>query len=144
MLNKKVFLTKTDTTIGFVSQDADALNRIKRRPPHKHYIKAVDSLQTLQHFTRVPQLFKNHLRRASRTTFIMPSGDSYRVIKDRHHLGLIKRLKWAYTTSANISGASYDKSFAIEAADVVVRPLEGTQNPSTILKLGKHTRRRIR
>ena len=41
MLEDKVFLTQTDTTIGFVSQNADKLTAIKQRPPHKHYITAV-------------------------------------------------------------------------------------------------------
>ena len=51
MLSKQVFLTQTDTTIGFVSQDAERLTHIKQRPPHKSYIKAVNSLQTLKTFT---------------------------------------------------------------------------------------------
>ncbi|MFC2057442.1 hypothetical protein ACFLR6_00740 [Campylobacterota bacterium] len=95
MLKDKVFLTQTDTTIGFVSQNADKLSQIKQRPPHKHYIKAVNSLHTLQKFARVPQRHKNKVRRARKTTFIMPNGHSYRVIQDKHHLLLLDRLKWA-------------------------------------------------
>ena len=144
MLNTKVFLTRTDTTIGFVSQNVEALTRIKQRPPHKHYIKAVDSLRTLCCFTRVPVKHKNRLRRAKRTTFIMPNGYSFRVIKEKHHLLLLKRLSWAYTTSANLSGYAYDEIFAHNAADVIVMPLEGGDVPSTIIKLGHHTIRRIR
>jgi len=144
MLNTKVFLTRTDTTIGFVSQNAEALTHIKQRPPHKHYIKAVDSLRTLCHATRVPVKHKNRIRRAKRTTFIMPNGHSFRVIKDEHHLLLLKRLTWAYTTSANLSGCTYDERFARHAADVVITPLEGGDVPSTIIKLGNNTIRRIR
>lgn len=48
MLTNKVFLTQTDTTIGFVSQNAEKLTRIKQRPPYKHYIKALNSLNTLK------------------------------------------------------------------------------------------------
>ncbi|TNF45136.1 MAG: Sua5 YciO YrdC YwlC family protein, partial [Epsilonproteobacteria bacterium] len=120
MLKDKVFLTQTDTTIGFISQNAERLTQIKQRPPHKHYIKAVNSLQTLQTFARVPQKHKKRVRRAKKTTFVLPNGHSYRVIHDKHHLLLLDRLKWAYTTSANLSNKEYDESFAREMADVII------------------------
>ena len=144
MLNKTVFLTQTDTSIGFVSQDADKLTSIKQRPPHKHYIKAVNSLKTLKTFTRVPKKYKNQVRRAKKTTFIMPNTHSYRVIKDPHHLLLLNRLQWAYTTSANLSGKAYDENFAKSHADVTITPLRANQEASTIYKLGKNRHKRIR
>jgi len=143
-LKDKVFLTQTDTTIGFVSQDAEKLTQIKQRPPHKHYIKAVNSLQTLKTFTRVPQNHKNRVRRANKTTFIMRNGQSYRVIQDKHHLLLLNRLKWAYTTSANLSDQPYDENFTKKVADVIIEPLNQTNVSSTIYKLGKTTMKRIR
>ena len=144
MLKDKVFLTQTDTTIGFVSQNADKLTEIKQRPPHKHYIKAVNSLHTLKTFTRVPQNHKNRVRRARKTTFIMPNGHSYRVIQDKHHLMLLNRLKWAYTTSANLSNEEYNESFAREMADVIIEPIKETNQASHIYKLGKYSLKRIR
>jgi len=144
MLKDKVFLTQTDTTIGFVSQNAEKLTAIKQRPPHKHYIKAVNSLQTLKHFTRVPTVHKNAVRRTKKTTFIMPNGLSYRVVRDTHHLLLLDRLTWAYTTSANLSNKDYDEDFARKAADVVVEPLLKIKQASYIFKLGKTTIKRIR
>jgi len=143
-LAKLVFLTQTDTTIGFVSQNADKLTEIKQRPPHKHYIKAVNSLQTLQIFTRVPNKHKNRVRRAKKTTFIMPDKHSYRVVQDKHHLLLLARLRWAYTTSANLSNKAYDKSFAEEKADVIIEPLNESKAASHIYKLGKNNLKRIR
>ena len=139
-----VFLTQTDTTIGFVSQSAERLTQIKSRPSHKHYIKAVDSLKTLQTFTRIPHRHRCLIRRAKKTTFILPDGNSYRVVHDPHHLLLLQRLKWAYTTSANRSGEPYCEAFAKTQADVVVTPLKANQTPSTIYKLGKETVQRIR
>ena len=139
-----VFLTQTDTTIGFVSQNADKLTQIKQRPPHKHYIKAVNSLQTLQTFTRVPNKHKNRVRRAKKTTFVMPNGHSYRVVKDKHHLLLLNRLTWAYTTSANLSNQVYDETFAKEVADVIIKPLNTSEEASAIVKLGKYSLKRIR
>ena len=144
MPNDLVFLTQTDTTIGFVSQNAEKLTQIKQRPPHKHYIKAVNSLQTLKSFTRVPSSHKNRVRRANKTTFILPNGHSYRVIRDKHHLLLLDRLKWAYTTSANPSNLSYDENFAKEVADVIISPLKEKQQASNIYKLGKYAIKRIR
>jgi tRNA A37 threonylcarbamoyladenosine synthetase subunit TsaC/SUA5/YrdC len=144
MLTDKVFLTKTDTTIGFVSQNSHKLTTIKQRPPHKHYIKAVNSLTTLQTFTRVPHAHKKRVRRAKKTTFIMPNGNSFRVVYDKHHLLLLNRLKWAYTTSANLSGKEYDERFAKEHADVVIEPLTKTSQASNIYKLGTDTIQRIR
>ena len=144
MLKDKVFLTQTDTTIGFVSQNADKLTEIKQRPPHKHYIKALNSLHTLQTFTRVPNKHKNRVRRAKKTTFVMPNMHSYRVVQDKHHLLLLNRLKWAYTTSANLSTQAYDEAFAKEMTDVIIEPLHRTEKASHIYKLGKKRLKRIR
>ena len=144
MLKDKVFLTQTDTTIGFVSQNPNHLTQIKQRPPHKYYIKAVNSLYTLQTFTRVPSQYKNRVRRSKKTTFIMPNTHSYRVIQDRHHLLLLNRLQWAYTTSANLSNHAYDEKFARENVDVVIEPLNNTMHASNIYKLGKYSLKRIR
>jgi len=144
MLKDKVFLTQTDTTIGFVSQNAEKLTAIKQRPPHKYYIKAVNSLKTLQTFTRIPTQHKNRVRRTQKTTFIMPNRHSYRVIRNKHHLCLLNRLQWAYTTSANISNERYNENFAKESADIIIEPLHETMQSSTIYRLGNKTIKRIR
>jgi len=139
-----VFLTQTDTTIGFISQNTEKLTQIKQRPPHKHYIKAVNSLETLKTFTRVPSSHKNKVRRAKKTTFILPNTYSYRLIKDEHHLLLLDRLTWAYTTSANLSDQPYDETFAKEAADVIISPLKSNSQVSNIYKINHRTIKRIR
>ncbi len=74
----------------------------------------------------------------------MPDSHSYRVIRDKHHLQLLDRLKWAYTTSANLSNQPYDETFAKEHADVIITPLKETQQASKIYKLGKKMIKRIR
>lgn len=139
-----VFLTQTDTTIGFVSQNPARLDAIKQRPPHKHYIKAVPSLAALNAFARIPKRHRNLVRRAKKTTFVLPNGHSYRVVRDKHHLLLLERLGWAYTTSANLSNHPYDEKFAKEAADVVITPLHAGSKASNIYKLNCHTIKRIR
>ncbi len=143
MLKNKVFLTSTDTTIGFVSQNSDRLNQIKQRSNEKKFIKALDSLDTLKSFTRVPNAHKKMFRRAKKTTFII-NDDSYRVVADAHHLLLLGRLKWAYTTSANPSGKEYDENFAKENADVIIYPLKEGKSISKIYKLGKNNIKKIR
>ena len=144
MLKDLVFLTQTDTTIGFVSQNANRLTHLKQRPPHKYYIKAVNSLHTLKKFTRIPSSHKNRVRRSNKTTFILPNGYSYRIINDPHHLLLLNRLTWAYTTSANLSNMPYDEIYAKEAADVIITPLKNTQEASGILKINKKSIKKVR
>ena len=100
-------MTQTDTTIGFVSQNSDRLNKLKHRPLYKHYIRALPSLKNLKNYTRVPKKFKNHIRRSKLSTFILPNNNSYRIIRDKEHIKLISRLGWAYTTSANLSGKDF-------------------------------------
>jgi len=145
MMSKKlVYLTQTDTTIGFISQDAKRLTEIKQRPPYKHYIKAIDSLDTLKKHARIPNRYKNRLRRARRSTFILPNGASYRVIYDPKHLELISKLAWAYTTSANLSDHTYDEHWARNMADKVIEPLKGNSEPSKLYKINNRRLKRIR
>ncbi len=140
-----VFLTQTDTTIGFVSQNRERLDSIKQRPSHKYYIKALPSLEKLKEFTRVPNTHKNRVRRAKRSTFIFPNGHSYRIIRDKKHLKLISKLGWAYTTSANLSNESYDKKFAISKADEIVGSLQSERGmPSQIYKINNYSIKKIR
>ncbi len=144
MLKDKVFLTSTDTTIGFVSQNSDKLNEIKQRPKEKKFIKAVNSLDTLKSMTRVPDMHKKMVRRAQKSTFIM-KGESFRVINDEHHLLLLGRLQWAYTTSANLSGKEIDVEFATRNADIIIHPLnEKRSKASQIFKLGIKKIKRLR
>ncbi len=144
MLKDKVFLTSTDTTIGFVSQNSDKLNEIKQRPKEKKFIKAVNSLDTLKSMTRVPDMHKKMVRRAQKSTFII-KGKSFRVINDKHHLLLLDRLQWAYTTSANLSGKEYDEIFAVQNADIVIYPLDPKNTKaSQIFKLGTKKIKRLR
>jgi tRNA A37 threonylcarbamoyladenosine synthetase subunit TsaC/SUA5/YrdC len=137
-MNKQLFLTQTDTTIGFVSQDASKIDRAKKRLPDKHYIRVVNSLETLKSFTRVPNTHKNRVRRAKQTTFIMPNGLSFRVVKGTEHNILLDRIKWLYSSSANLSGAVYDAEYAKDKAEVLVSfPLVEEGMASKIYRLGQ-------
>ena len=141
-----VYLAQTETTAGFLSQNADALSSIKNRPSGKAFLMSVDSLSTLRTFTRVPKTHKNHIRRAKKTTFAYPCGLAIRVIQDKAHLEFLHKLKWSYSTSSNPSGKGFDRAFAIEKADIVVFTCKDffEDKPSTIFKLGKHKMRKLR
>ena len=144
-MKTNLYLTQTDTTIGFVSQDPKKIDKAKRRKPNKHYIQVVNSLKTLQEFSRVPNKYKNQVRRAKRTTFIMPNGMSFRVVKETEHNLLLDRLKWVYSSSANLSGAEYDETYALENAEVILSfPKAKNGKASTIYKLSQSNKRLIR
>jgi tRNA A37 threonylcarbamoyladenosine synthetase subunit TsaC/SUA5/YrdC len=144
-MKNKLFLTQTDTTIGFVSQDSSKIDRAKRRLPNKYYIRVVNSLETLKSFTRVPCIHKNRLRRAKRTTFIMPNGLSFRVVKDTKHNMLLDRVHWLYSSSANLSGAEYDELYAKENTEVIVATPHGKRREaSKIYLLGQKGIKSIR
>ncbi|CAA6817021.1 MAG: TsaC protein (YrdC domain) required for threonylcarbamoyladenosine t(6)A37 modification in tRNA [uncultured Sulfurovum sp.] len=147
-MQTNLFLTQTDTTIGFVSQDSKKIDQAKKRKPNKHYIKVVNSLETLKRFSRVPNKYKNAVRRAKRTTFIMPNGLSFRVVKNTEHNLLLDRLYWVYSSSANLSGAEYDEAYAKENTEVLVsfpkKKDRKERKASRIYKLSQNNIRSIR
>jgi len=144
-MNSNLYLTQTDTTIGFVSQNTSLIDKAKKRKPNKHYIKVVNSLGILKTFTRVPNKHKNQVRRAKRTTFIMPNSLSFRVVKDTEHNLLLDRLDWLYSSSANLSGAEYNEAYAREHAEVILSfPKKKNGEASKIYKLSQNNIRSIR
>lgn len=144
-MNTSLYLTQTDTTIGFVSQDPSKIDHAKKRLANKHYIRVVNSLETLKAFTRVPNKHKNRVRRAKEMTFIMPDRHSFRVVKETKHNFLLDRVKWVYSSSANLSGAEYDKAYAENMAEVIISfPKKSIGNSSKIYQLSQTKIRSIR
>jgi len=141
-MDNKLFLTNTDTTIGFISKSASRIDKAKNRPNIKKYIEAIPSLKTLT--KRVPKKQRKLIRRAKKTTFILNKNYSFRLIQDKTHNLLVNRLKKAYTSSANSSGKEYNYNYAYDKADIIVYPLNKISTPSTILKLGKIKIKKIR
>ena len=142
----KVYLAQTDTTVGFLSQDAKRLAHIKGRPASKPFLIAVASLRLLQKFARVPKTYKNRVRRSKRTTFIYPNNQAVRIVQDTRHKRFLQKFGWMYSTSANKSGKHFDQTWARNQADIVVYEpcgfFEG--EPSRLVKLGKKKLRRLR
>ncbi|KFL34168.1 MULTISPECIES: Sua5/YciO/YrdC/YwlC family protein [unclassified Sulfurospirillum] len=141
-----VYLAQTETTAGFLSQNAEALIKTKNRPSGKSFLMSVDSLTTLRRFTRVPKRHKNRVRKAQKTTFVYSCGLAIRVVKDEAHLQFLRKLKWTYSTSSNPSGKGFDEVYAQERADVILFTCKGffEAKPSSILKLGKRKIQKLR
>lgn len=142
----KIYLTQTDTTVGFLSQNREKLNKIKNRPASQPVLREVDTLDTLKKFVRVPNSHKKRVRRAKKTTFIYPSGESFRVVRDKKHLEFLKKFKWMYSTSANLHGKKFDEKWAKSAADIIVEDERGLYEgeASKIYRLGRKKIKKIR
>lgn len=146
LLAKKVFLVQTDTTVGFLSQSSQSLVSIKKRPNDKPFVQVCANLKTLKSMARVPDKYKNRVRRGEKTTFVYSNNKAIRVVKDRTHADFIKPYKWFYSSSANESGFSYEKEFAQAKSDIILENNKGLfeGESSSILKLGKTKMKRLR
>jgi tRNA A37 threonylcarbamoyladenosine synthetase subunit TsaC/SUA5/YrdC len=142
----KIYLVQTDTTVGFLSQNKEKLNKIKNRPLNQPVLVEVDSLNTLKKFTRVPNRFKKRVRRSKKTTFIYPNKKSFRVVKDKRHLEFLKKFEWMYSTSANLTGKNFNKKWAKSVADIIVEDKRGLfeKKGSKIYILSKTNIKKIR
>ena len=141
-MHNLVFLTNTDTTIGFISKSSKALDIAKNRASNKKYIEALPYFKTLN--KRTPKKYRKLIRRSNKSTFIINQDYSFRIIKDSRHNLLLKRLNSAYSSSANASNHEYDLDYAQKNADAIIYPLKNQNNPSKIYKLGKIKLKRLR
>lgn len=144
-MESPLFLAQSDTTIGFLCQDAQKINAVKQRKNQKVLLE-VDSLETLKTFTRIPQKHKNMIRRSHKTTFIYPNQKAIRVIKDSLHLQFLKPLKWIYSSSANLTKKRYDSQFAQKKAEVIICDKRGffEGKASTMIQINSIQAKRIR
>ncbi|NPA56038.1 MAG: Sua5 YciO YrdC YwlC family protein [Epsilonproteobacteria bacterium] len=138
-----VYLVQTNTTVGFLSQNLDKLNRIKQRPPHKKFVKVVNHISL---FARVPNKHKRRVRLTPDTNTYIINNQAYRLITHPIHKEFLDKFKWMYSSSANKSAHKFDKQFAIDNADVWVYDKRGyfEDTPSQIFKLSNSSIKRIR
>ncbi len=141
-----VYLVQTDTTVGFLSQSARKLAEKKGRSPERPFLKAVPRFEDVATIGRVPSAHRNMVRRSKKTSFILPSGLSFRVVQDPGHRDFIEKCGWCYTTSANLHGEPFDEAIAKELCDVVVESKDGFSDkaPSAIWRLRRLKKERIR
>ena len=146
MNSQLVFLVQTETTVGFLSQNREKLATSKQRNKKQPFIRCVDSLHTLKEFTRVPKKFKNRVRRSKQTTFIYQNGEALRVVKDDKHLKFLKKLKWAYSSSANLTLKTFEENYAKQKADIIVEDNRGffESTPSNMIKINSKKARKLR
>ena len=146
MNSQLVFLTQTETTAGFLSQNSEKLATSKQRNQKQSFIRCIDSLRTLKEFTRVPNKFKNRVRRGVKTTFIYQNGEALRVVKEKEHLKFLKKFKWAYSSSANLTSKTFEEDYAKQKADIIVEDNRGffESTPSRMIKIGKKKARKLR
>lgn len=132
----KILLAQTDTTVGFLSQDALRLEEIKMRSGNKPFLKVYSELKNLCRDLRIPALHKRRVRHARKTTFIVKN-QAFRYVSDPEHARLIQPYGWLYSTSANESGKGYDSSFCSSVSDMIIEDYRGLreQNASKIFLL---------
>ena len=140
-----VILAQTDTTVGFLSQNASKLAHIKGRTPDKPFLKNLFSLNELKKNIRIPQNRKKEIRRAKKTTYIVKN-QAFRVAHFPASSVLFQNAGWFYSTSANKSGERFDYNFAKEKADIIVTNEVGLfeSEPSRLVKCNERKKVRLR
>lgn len=145
-LEMSVILTQTDTTVGFLSQDAQKLYEIKSRPATKPFIKVFKDFRSfLDDGNRVVKNRKNLVRRSKKTTFII-NNFSFRVAPPTLNSQILRDTPWFYSTSANKSGEKFSRDFCESKADIIVENANGLfeQNSSALIKINKQKMRKLR
>lgn len=142
--DKIIYLCQTDTTAGFCSKNLQRLNLIKNREKDRPCLITTSTNKILQTFTRVPQKYKNIVRRAKKTTFLYPNKKAIRVVKNCKHKEFLDIHKWMFSTSANLHGEKFNINFAKTACDVVIDDKFFESKPSRIIKISKTNIKKIR
>ncbi len=141
-----VILAQTDTTVGFLSQDAQKLAEIKERPSHKPFIQSFDSLKRYMSMGgRVANIHKNRLRRSKSTTYVI-NNRAIRIVGQGEHHRLLQKYGWLFSTSANAKSHPYEETFAKKHADLVVEDHRGLSEgkASHIYKLNNYRMKKLR
>jgi len=142
----KTILAQTDTTVGFLSQDAQNLYEIKSRKTSKPFIKVYQNFKTfLDDGNRVPTSKKNLVRRSKKTTFIVKNR-AFRVAKIALESKLLRDNSWYYSTSANRAGKNFYREFCESKVDIIIEDKKGlTENSSSsLIKINNIKKSRLR
>ncbi|CAD7287930.1 Sua5 YciO YrdC YwlC family protein [Campylobacter suis] len=115
-----IYLAQTDTTAGFLSKDLRKINAIKARLVDKPCLIATAKFSELNKLVRVPNRYKNFVRKAKKTTFLYPNKRAIRVVKNCEHEKFLLQFDWLYSTSANLHGLKFDENWAKSVVDIIV------------------------
>ena len=161
--NKLIILTQTDTTVGFISQSHEKLAHIKKRPSAKPFITIYNSFANqgtakavhpknktnsgcaALAAPRIPTKFKNLVRRAKKTTFIVKNR-AFRVDAGQKNSQILRDLKWHYSTSANENTKKFDRNFCEDKTDIIIEDKSGLHelSASRLLKINNNKIRSLR
>lgn len=144
-INKDIILTQTDTTVGFLSLDADKLYKIKSRSTKKQFIKVYSDFKTFNSTCRVPSSQKNLIRRSKKTTFIVKNR-AFRVAKNTLNSQILRDTTCSYSTSANKSNEKFSRVFCESKADIIIEDKNSLYETrsSKLIKLNNKVKRRLR
>ena len=139
-------LVQTDTTVGFLSQNAQKLYTIKSRDTKKPFIRVFQDFKTLkEHHIRVPNTQKNRVRRSKKTTFIVKNS-AFRVAKYNSSSSYLRHEKWHFSTSANESTKNFSRDFCEQKTDIIIEDKHGLFEgpPSKLYKINHKRIKRLR
>lgn len=141
----KIILTQTDTTVGFLSQNASRLEAVKMRPENKPFLKVYAELKQLKQDFRIPDLHKHRIRHSKKTTFVLKN-QAFRFVSDPDHANLIKPFGWLFSTSANKSGERFEREFCLQVSDIIIEDYRGLteKSASTIFQLNTSYIKKLR
>lgn len=127
--NALIYFAQCDTTAGLLSHNPLALNAAKGRPTSQAILLQVATLEILKTHVRIPNVHKNRIRRAKKCSFIYPNNKAIRVVQEsginKLHLQFFNTHKSFYSTSANLSGAGFNQTWAEQISDVIVYDKRG-------------------
>lgn len=143
--NASVFLAQSDTTAGFLSKSKEAIARAKQRPKDKQILVESSSIAFIKANNNIPKALAKAIRRAKKSTFILPNNNAFRVIRDDLHLQFLSPFEALYSSSANLANKPFCYEYAYANADIIVLDKRGiyADTPSTIFK-ARHKLKRIR
>lgn len=139
-------LAQTDTTVGFLSQDAEKLYEIKFRLNTKPFIKVYSNLKSfLEAGNRVPISRRRAIRYAKKTTFIVKNR-AFRIVTLQLDSQIMRKLSWCYSTSANKSSESFSRDFCETKSDIIIEDINGLheKESSRLIKINNIKTRKIR
>ena len=141
-----MILSQTDTTVGFLSQDAQKLYEIKSRQTSKPFLKVYQSFKAfLNQNNRIPHKRKNLVRRSKKTTFIVKN-KAFRIAPLALDSQVLRSLSWGYSTSANESGKHFDPLFCEYKADIIIEDARGLyeSGSSSLIQINNTKKTRLR
>lgn len=132
-----VYLAQTDTTAGFLSKDFRQINAKKNRPQNQSCLITTAILKELCCLVRVPNAFKNKIRKAKKTSFLYPNKKAIRLVKDHPHSSFLLSHGWMYSSSANLHKKAFCPHTARDLADIIIDEHLFEAAPSKLYKIGK-------